>query len=166
MTMTTTRNQAIIERLQIFGLIWFYFGLIWSSAMMVKETRPQTVMTVLPIGMRMPDRGRQATVIRSGELRLGWRFVSRYRLRRLGRAQQIPGVLPPQLFVLLFTHLVGHFVAILVGPPRSGWRRPAGRGQAQTGLSCHCSDFPLCRAFHSMRTQTLGESPHTSSIAS
>ena len=33
---------------------------------MVKGMRPQTVMTVLPIGIRMPDRGRQAIVIRSG----------------------------------------------------------------------------------------------------
>ena len=39
--------------------------------MMVKWTRPQTVMTVLPIGIRMPDCGRQATVIRNGELQLG-----------------------------------------------------------------------------------------------
>ena len=55
---------------------------------MVKGTRPQTVMTVkgmmnttmkemitktvvLPIGIGMPDRGRQATVIRNGELQLG-----------------------------------------------------------------------------------------------
>ena len=35
----------------------------------------------------------------------------------------------------------------------------------QTGFGCYCSDFTLCRAFLSMRTQTLGEPPHTSPIA-
>ena len=35
----------------------------------------------------------------------------------------------------------------------------------QTGFGCYSSDFTLSRAFHSMRTQTLGEPPHTSSIA-
>ena len=35
----------------------------------------------------------------------------------------------------------------------------------QTGFGCYSSDFTLSRAFLSMRTQTLGEPPHTSSIA-
>ena len=35
----------------------------------------------------------------------------------------------------------------------------------QTGFGCYSSDFTLSWAFHSMRTQTLGEPPKTSSIA-
>ena len=40
------------------------------------------------------------------------------------------------------------------------------RGGLVNGFGCYPSDFTLCRDFLSMKIQILGETPHTSSIAS
>ena len=164
--------------------------------MTVKGTRPQTVMTVR--GMmnttmkEMITKSswhflafvatlRQAAVIRSGEILLGWQSgrldgfrwglrasvfglrgsVSCYRLLRLGHAQQIPGVLTPQLSVLLFTHLVCYFVVILVGHDRlrgqtdDDWQRGGTIQGPPVAFSDVAFSFPTPQSRHLRPTGRL-----------
>ena len=105
-----------------------------------------------------PCRSRQAAVICSGEGRWGWQGCGRRDVSRWGQgaeveglrgsvdrgqdavgdsAIQIPEVWPPRLRVLIWTHLVCHFV-LQVGSPLSGWLWPASICMRTGSRTLHC----------------------------